>query len=131
MLAVCLIGCEIHLLGMQPIVLTMSIRMCSIRIVDVMYDFSGCQFVWDGAKARANLSKHGVSFEQAVEAFFDPFLRVIDHDDSSNPDVRDALLGMTESWSLLFVVHIAAEHETYRVISARLATTAERKLYET
>lgn len=99
--------------------------------MDVLYEFNGCRFVWDEAKARVNQSKHGISFEQAVEAFFDPFLRVIDHDDSGNPEVRDALLGMTEAWSLLFLVHIVVEDEHVRVVSARPATTAERKLYET
>lgn len=99
--------------------------------MDVLYEFNGCRFVWDEVKARVNLSKHGISFEQAVESFFDPFLRVLDHDDSDNAEVRDALLGMTESWSLLYVVHIVVEDEQVRVISARAATVAERKLYET
>ena len=65
-----------------------------------------------------------------MEAFFDPFVRLIDNTDHSNPECRDALLGMDESWTLLFVVHVAAEDQQYRIISARPATAHERKRYE-
>ena len=75
--------------------------------MDKRYEFNGCCFVWNDQKARANLSKHGVSFEQAVEAFFDPFLRIVDSNPASSGESRDALLGMDEAWSLLFVVHIS------------------------
>lgn len=88
----------------------------------------GLIFEWDSAKAGANLSKHGVSFELACEAFFDPFLKVITAPGSDEP--RDAIVGYTESQSLLFVVHIVRHEETIRIISARRATAAERRLYE-
>lgn len=52
-------------------------------------------------KAQDNLSKHGVVFEQAAEAFFDPFLRVVDA--NSDDEARDAVLGMDQRWNLLFV----------------------------
>ncbi|UEO01039.1 BrnT family toxin [Acidiferrobacter thiooxydans] len=38
----------------------------------------GVRFEWDAEKATANLRKHGVSFEIAREAFFDPFVRVVE-----------------------------------------------------
>ena len=101
-----------------------------ISWVDVLYELNGCSFVWDSSTASVNLSKHGVAFEQAVEAFFDPFLKVIDGIDPAEREARDTILGMAENWSLLFVVHIALEDETFRVISARLATAHERKSYE-
>ena len=98
--------------------------------MDELYKFNGCCFVWNATKAKVNLSKHGVSFEQAVEAFFDPFLRVIDNAGLADGEARDVLLGMDENWSLLFVVHIAVEGEQFRIISARPATAHERKTYE-
>jgi uncharacterized DUF497 family protein len=45
-------------------------------------------------------------------------------------DEREAAIGMTEDWDLLFVVHILREEDTIRIISARAATTAERRKYE-
>ena len=96
--------------------------------MDELYDLNGITFIWDSAKAQSNRSKHRVSFEQAAEAFFDPFLRVVDA--SPKDEARDALIGMDERWNLLFVVHIEIEGERFRIISARRATTGERKNYE-
>lgn len=58
---------------------------------------SAIDFEWDDAKAAANLAKHGVSFEQAREAFDDPFAIdfVDDREDYGEP--RLILLGMVES----------------------------------
>ncbi len=89
---------------------------------------NGITFVWNQAKAQKNLRKHGVALEQAAEAFFDPFLRVVDA--SSDDQARDAVIGMDEGWNLLFVVHIAFEDESIRIISARKATRTERRSYE-
>ena len=88
----------------------------------------GIAFEWDSRKAEANLAKHGVSFETACEAFFDPFVRVVDA--GSEDEARDAILGMTLDDRLLFVVHIEQGEEAFRIISARPATAAERRLYE-
>lgn len=44
--------------------------------MDVYHELHGTTFVWDATKGRANAVKHGgVTFEQAIMAFFDPFLR--------------------------------------------------------
>jgi uncharacterized DUF497 family protein len=96
--------------------------------VKVEYVLQGICFEWDGAKAATNLSKHGVTFEAACEAFFDPFVRLVEA--SSEDEARDALIGMTLQERLLFVVHIERGDEAYRIISARAATSAERRLYE-
>lgn len=74
------------------------------------------------------MSKHGVSFEAACQIFFDPFIRL--EDASTGEEERDAALGLTEDWALLFVVHILREGETIRIISARPATAPERRIYE-
>ncbi|MDW7712617.1 MAG: BrnT family toxin [Deferrisomatales bacterium] len=96
--------------------------------MDVHFTLHGIPFVWDSAKARANLGKHGVSFETACEAFFDPFLRLTgagDHDED-----RLAFLGTTDRGRLLFVVYVERRHDVFRIISARPATPGERREYE-
>jgi uncharacterized DUF497 family protein len=96
--------------------------------MDIHFLFHGQRFVWDSEKASINLSKHGVSFEVACQIFFDPFLRL--EDASTGEEERDAAIGLTEDWTLLFVVHILREGETIRIISARPATAPERRSYE-
>ncbi len=94
----------------------------------VAFLYQGQRFVWDAEKASINQSKHGVSFEKACEVFFDPLLRV---EDAGNEDEqRDAVVGLAEDWSLLFVVHLILEGDAIRIISARPASAQERKRYE-
>ena len=90
--------------------------------------FHGISFIWNTQKARTNLRKHGVSFENVCESFFDPFLRVVDV--RGEEEERDAVIGMDTKGRLLFVVHIQAEDDRIRLISARKATTRERLDYE-
>ena len=87
--------------------------------MDSSYELNGITFLWDANKARNNSNIHGVTFEQAVEAFFDPFLKIVDA--SPDEEVRDALIGMDIRWNLLFVVHILVEDDFIRIISARKA----------
>ena len=96
--------------------------------MDIHFLFHGQRFVWDSEKASINLSKHGVSFEVACQIFFDPFIRL--EDASTGNEERDAAIGLTEDWALLFVVHILREGETIRIISARPATAPKRRIYE-
>ena len=96
--------------------------------MDELYELDGITFVWDVKKARSNYSKHKVTFEQAAEAFFDPFLRVIDA--SATEEARDAIIGMDAWWNLLYVVHLEVEDDRLRIVSARRATLHDRRLYE-
>jgi uncharacterized protein len=97
--------------------------------MNVYFVLDGINFVWDGDKARSNASKHdGVTFEQAAEAFFDPFLIVVDA--SRNEEARDAVIGLDTRWNLLYVVHIEREDNVIRIISARKATRQEKAQYE-
>ncbi|MEZ5615521.1 MAG: BrnT family toxin [Rhodocyclaceae bacterium] len=97
--------------------------------MDIEFELQGVRFVANREKARRNPAKHqGVTFEQAAQAFFDPFLRVVDAD--RNEEARDAVIGMDASSRLLFVVHIQQEDDRIRLISARKATREERNLYE-
>ena len=96
--------------------------------MDVEFNISGQCFCWDAEKALINVFKHGVRFEQACEAFFDPFFQI--HDATDDDETREAVVGLTEDWTLLFVVHLLRENETIRIISARPVTREERSVYE-
>jgi uncharacterized DUF497 family protein len=96
--------------------------------MDVSFRFQGQKFVWDVRKATANLKKHKVAFETACEVFFDPFVLLVEAERKG--ETREAALGLTENWSLLYVVHVLWEKDSIRIISARNATKRERKDYE-
>jgi uncharacterized DUF497 family protein len=85
---------------------------------------------WDEAKNRRNVKKHGVSFEQAAQVFGDPYaLTQPDLADDSGED-RLITLGAIGPGSVLFVVHLWLDEKTIWIISARVATSRERKAYE-
>ncbi len=96
--------------------------------MDVHLIYRGQRFVWNAEKAAANESKHGVHFETACEVFFDPLVRLEEAGDQD--EARDAAVGFTEDWRLLFVVHLIREDDTIRIVSARPATAQERRAYE-
>ena len=97
--------------------------------MDTQFVYAGQRFRWNTEKALANLKKHGIRFEQACEVFSDPFFRLLDA--TAEVEARDAVLGLAEDWTLLFVVHVARERgRTIRIISARRSTRAERRIYE-
>jgi uncharacterized protein len=51
------------------------------------------KFEWDHKKAASNLSKHGVSFEEALTVFRDPLARIFDDEDHSIEGQREIILG--------------------------------------
>lgn len=87
-------------------------------------------FEWDEAKARANLAKHGVSFELARRVWDDPLYDLID--EIVDGEERWLALGMVSGTTILAVVHVyrGESDEVVRIISARRATTHERHRYE-
>lgn len=87
------------------------------------------QFMWDRRKAAANLSKHGISFEEAASCFGDLLSLTVPDPDHSSAEVRTILLGMSSRGRLLVVSHAERRGEI-RLISARAATRQERKQYE-
>lgn len=89
----------------------------------------GYNFEWDPEKAEANLSKHGVSFEEAATAFGDPLSMNMSDPDHSENEQRFIVLGMSDRYRLL-VVSYTERPPRARIISARLATRHERKQYE-
>jgi uncharacterized DUF497 family protein len=88
------------------------------------------RFEWDSRKARENLRKHGVSFEEAVTAFSDDEALLLDDPDHSTDEERFVLLGLSGTLRLLTVIHCyRVDDEVIRVISARRATRSERVQY--
>jgi uncharacterized DUF497 family protein len=85
------------------------------------------RFAWDPAKAQANLQKHGVSFAEAATIFGDPFAAFISDDE--HPE-RTRVVGRSIAGRLLFTVYAEIHEDEVRIISARRATTHERRRYE-
>lgn len=93
----------------------------------VVYQVQGVVFEWDDRKAESNIEKHGITFEEAAEVFFDPFCQFGDASDEG--EQRDLIIGYSLLPRMLLVVY-TDRSENNRIISARMATRAERKLYE-
>ncbi|MGA2350231.1 MAG: BrnT family toxin [Terracidiphilus sp.] len=101
---------------------------------------AGIRFEWDEAKNLSNQQKHGVSFQQASQVFWDPLHITVD-ERVIEGEQRWQTLGLVSraagSFLLLLVVHTVIESlepdtfiEVVRIISARKATSEERKSYE-
>lgn len=84
---------------------------------------------WDPKKARSNLRKHKVSFEEAATTLSDPMAVTGGDPDHSVGEFRYITFGMSERGRLLVVAH-TEQGETIRTISARLASKGERRIYE-
>ena len=80
-------------------------------------------------KARTNLRKHKVTFEEAATVLSDPMSATGADPDHSITEDRYITFGVSERWRLLVVAY-AEEGETIRIISARVASKGERKIYE-
>ncbi|MFS8068183.1 MAG: BrnT family toxin [Byssovorax sp.] len=85
------------------------------------------RFAWDPEKARTNRAKHGVSFAEAATSFADPLALLLD--DAAHPE-RGILIGQSEATRLLFTVYVEIQEDLIRIISARRATSHERRRYE-
>jgi uncharacterized DUF497 family protein len=83
---------------------------------------------WDANKAASNLKNHGVDFADAASVLLDDMALTI-LDDSVDEEDRFVTLGMDALGRLLVVVYTWRE-DTLRLISARPATTGERRRYE-
>jgi uncharacterized DUF497 family protein len=88
------------------------------------------RFVWDPRKAKENVRKHGVSFEEAQTSFFDDYAILIGDPDHSEDEDRFLLLGVSSRLRLLVVCHCYRESKSeIRLISARKADGEERDIY--
>ena len=89
----------------------------------------GLNFEWDAQKAAINKNKHGVSFEEASTVFGDPLSLTIDDPLHSINEERFIIIGKSCQQRTLIVVHTERGNKI-RIISARLATSREKKTYE-
>ena len=87
------------------------------------------RFTWDVEKARANRTKHGVAFEEALTVFADPLARIHDDPVHSTTEEREIIIGHSERGHVL-LVSFCERRGTVRLISARRATRHEREDYE-
>lgn len=95
----------------------------------IRYTLRGIHFEWDSIKAESNIKDHGISFETACEVFFDPFVKFLNEEEIEG-ELRESIVGMTNTWQILYVVHTIREGDSFRIISARRVTSRERNVYE-
>ena len=87
-----------------------------------------CNFAWDEAKASSNWTKHGVRFDDALTVFGDRFAMTFFDEAHTQIEDRYLTLGFAASGRLLLVCH-TYRPGAIRLISARLASRRERKVY--
>jgi len=88
------------------------------------------QFDWEPVKAKENLRKHGISFDEAQTVFYDDYATEFYDDTHSENEDRFLLLGLSSQLRLIMVCHCYRESESViRIISARKATANEAKYY--
>ena len=86
-------------------------------------------FEWDEQKATINKNKHGVSFEEANTVFGDPLSLTIDDPLHSKSEQRFIIIGRSIRQRTVVVIYVERRNNI-RIISARLATSREKKTYE-
>lgn len=86
-------------------------------------------FEWDTEKARGNLEKHGVSFEEAGTVFGDLLSGTVLDPDHSDDEDRYIIIGTSNRGRVLLVAY-TDRNDVIRIISARPLTRSERKQYE-
>jgi len=86
-------------------------------------------FEWDPDKAAVNLTKHGVSFEEAATVFEDPLAETFDDPDHSDSEERFLTFGMSRQRRALVVAH-CDRGERVRIFSARPMTRREKRQHE-
>lgn len=86
-------------------------------------------FEWDPNKAKSNLVKHEVSFEEAMTVFANPLARIFPDEEHSIDELREMIIGYSARQQLI-LMNFTATEDKVRIISARKATRRERKDYE-
>jgi hypothetical protein len=87
------------------------------------------EFEWDETKAATNLSKHGISLEEAQTVFHDPLYVDFYDPDHSFEEHRYIIVGASQQGRLLLVSY-AERDGVVRLVSAREVTRTEREIYE-
>ena len=86
-------------------------------------------FEWDEVKARENLKRHKVPFDEGKTIFNDPFLLTYPDIDSSEVEERYINIGLSTKNRVLVLIHTERQSKI-RIISCRKATARERRHYE-
>lgn len=86
-------------------------------------------YEWDPGKAKTNLRKHGVFFEEAATVFLDPLAITFPDPDHSEEEDQEITIGLTTKHRVVFVSH-CQRGDRIRIISARRTTRKERSQYE-
>lgn len=90
----------------------------------------GLTFEWDDRKERANIKKHGLSFEEARTAFYDENAIVFFDPEHLEDEDRFILLGLSFKPRVVVVCHCFRESESIiRLVSARKADKSEEQEY--
>ena len=87
------------------------------------------EFDWDEEKAKANATKHKVTFLEATTVFENDLAIVFPDEEHSIDEDRHIIIGHSLKNRLLTVSFVERE-DRIRIISARFATAWERKDYE-
>lgn len=90
------------------------------------------RFTWRRAKAAGNLRKHGLSFDLAARAFFDPHLLVVEDCIDERGEIRYHAIGYCDTRTLTVVVFVdrsTDDQEILHIISARKADKYEQAAY--
>jgi uncharacterized protein len=87
-------------------------------------------FEWDARKAKSNLRKHGVSFDEACTVFDDFLALIFPDQDHSDGEEREIIVGHSILDRVLLVNFTEGSTDRIRIISARKATRREQKDYE-
>ena len=86
-------------------------------------------FEWDEVKAKENLMKHKVPFDEGKTVFNDPFLLTYPDVDNSETEERYVNIGVSAKDRILVLIHTERQGKI-RIISCRKATARERRDYE-
>lgn len=95
---------------------------------NTMYYILGMVVLWDQKKAKTNLKKHGVTFEEAATVLFAE--NTLELEDPRHDEQRFIIIGFSKKTRLLTVVYAYRYEDEIRIISARKATKNEAKKYE-
>ena len=87
------------------------------------------KFEWDYQKAKSNVQKHGISFDEAISVFADSLALTFADTDHSETEDRSRTYGVSNQGRLLVVVHTERRNKV-RIISARKATRYEKSIYK-
>lgn len=86
-------------------------------------------YEWDAKKAKSNLRKHGIAFEEATTIFLDPLAVTYPDPHHSGAEEREITIGHSAAGQVIFVSH-CRRGNCIRIIGARKATRTERQQYE-